>query len=180
MFLNAALGDQSLFVSADELVEMWRIFTPLLHQIDEQRPEVVIYPFGMVPTGWAEWAQARGAAPKSTWQEFLALHSDQVEELRKVFVELDVNGKGRRVAWSVQSAPFIERYDPRSSHATERRSSERERCSAVVRRSPSKVLASPHPQAHAHARASDPTSAGSRARRSSSSPSASTMGGNRR
>ena len=98
MFLNAALGDQSLFVSADELVEMWRIFTPLLHQIDEQKPEVVIYPFGMVPTGWAEWAQARGAAPKSTWQEFLALNSDHVEELRKIFVELDVNGKGRLVA----------------------------------------------------------------------------------
>ena len=64
MFLNAALGDQSLFVSADELVEMWRIFTPLLHQIDEQKPEVVIYPFGMVPTGWAEWAQAN-LAPES-------------------------------------------------------------------------------------------------------------------
>ena len=64
MLLNAALGDQSLFVSADELVEMWRIFTPLLHQIDEQRPEVVIYPFGMVPTGWAEWAQAN-LAPES-------------------------------------------------------------------------------------------------------------------
>ncbi len=47
-FLNAALGDQSLFVSADELVEMWRIFTPLLHQIDEQKPDVVTYPFGMV------------------------------------------------------------------------------------------------------------------------------------
>jgi len=95
MFLNAALGDQSLFVSADELVEMWRIFTPLLHQIDEQKPEVVLYPFGMVPPGWDEWATARGAAPKATWQEFLALHSDQVEELRKVFVELDVDNKGR-------------------------------------------------------------------------------------
>jgi len=95
MFLNAALGDQSLFVSADELVEMWRIFTPLLHQIDEQKPDVAIYPFGMVPEAWADWAKARGAAPKSTWQEFLALNSDQVEELRQVFVELDVDNKGR-------------------------------------------------------------------------------------
>ena len=95
MFLNAALGDQSLFVSADELTEMWRIFTPLLHQIDEQKPDVAIYPFGMVPDGWAEWAKARGAAPKATWQEFLALHSDQVEELRQVFVELDTDNKGR-------------------------------------------------------------------------------------
>ena len=95
MFLNAALGDQSLFVSADELVEMWRIFTPLLHQIDEQKPDVVIYPFGMVPPGYAEWATARGAAPKETWQEFLALHSDQMEELRKVFMELDTDNTGR-------------------------------------------------------------------------------------
>ena len=58
LLLNAALGDRSLFVSADELVEMWRIFTPLLHQIDEQNPEVALHPFGVLPTGWAEWAAA--------------------------------------------------------------------------------------------------------------------------
>lgn len=74
---------------------MCAVFTPLLHQIDEQRPQIVLYSFGMVPPGWAEWATARGAAPKPTWQEFLALHSDQVEELRQVFVELDVDKKGR-------------------------------------------------------------------------------------
>ena len=49
----------------------------------------------MVPPGWAEWAMARGAAPKPTWKEFLALHSDHVEELRQMFVELDVDNKGR-------------------------------------------------------------------------------------
>eukprot|EP00966_Prymnesium_polylepis_P085423 1977769-Prymnesium_polylepis.1 len=84
MFLNAALGDQSLFASADELQEMWRIFTPLLHQIDEQKPDVVLYPFGMVPPGWAEWAAARGATPRQTWMDFLAdSHEDQ---LRKLFI----------------------------------------------------------------------------------------------
>jgi glucose-6-phosphate 1-dehydrogenase len=41
MFLNAAKGDGSLFVSEAELVEAWRIFTPLLHEIDEQKPEPV-------------------------------------------------------------------------------------------------------------------------------------------
>ena len=51
MFLNAALGDQALFVSAAELVEAWRIFTPLLHQIDEQRPQPVVHPFGALPHG---------------------------------------------------------------------------------------------------------------------------------
>ena len=69
LLLNASLGDQSLFVSADELVEMWRIFTPLLHAIDEQKPDVAIYPFGMVPTGWADWAAANLA------QESLAAHA---------------------------------------------------------------------------------------------------------
>ena len=51
MFLNAALGNQALFVSAAELVEAWRIFTPLLHQIDEQRPQPVAHPFGALPHG---------------------------------------------------------------------------------------------------------------------------------
>ena len=92
MFLNAALGDQSLFVSADELVEMWRIFTPLLHQIDEQKPKIVLYPFGMVPPGWAEWATARGAAPKPTLLEFLV--DNKKEDLRKIFDEFDVDSKG--------------------------------------------------------------------------------------
>ena len=63
LLLNAALGDRSLFVSADELVEMWRIFTPLLHQIDEKKPNVVLHPFGTEPTGWAEWATAKGVTP---------------------------------------------------------------------------------------------------------------------
>merc|ERR1719498_976870 len=39
MILNTALGDQSLFVSSEELVEAWRIFTPLLHEIDAQKPQ---------------------------------------------------------------------------------------------------------------------------------------------
>merc|ERR1719387_1962803 len=95
MFLNAALGDQSLFVSADELLEMWRIFTPLLHQIDEQRPPVVNHPFGCLPSGWAEWAAGKGVKTTEALQEFLALHSDRLEELLKVFQELDVHRKGR-------------------------------------------------------------------------------------
>ena len=35
MFLNAAKGDNALFVGSGELVEAWRIFTPLLHAIEE-------------------------------------------------------------------------------------------------------------------------------------------------
>ena len=57
MFLNAARGDQSLSVSAAELVQAWRIFTPLLHQIDAERPQPVLHPFGQNPDGFAEWAR---------------------------------------------------------------------------------------------------------------------------
>ena len=61
MFLNAVRGDQSLFVSAAELTEAWRIFTPLLHAIDERQPQPVLYPFGVEsPAGYKEWASARG------------------------------------------------------------------------------------------------------------------------
>ena len=61
MLLNAARGDQALSVSAAELVEAWRIFTPLLHKIDEQRPQPTVHDFGAPhPPGYAEWAAAKG------------------------------------------------------------------------------------------------------------------------
>ena len=47
------------------------------------------------PRGWTEWATAKGVKPQETWQEFLVLNSDQVEKLHSVFMELDVNNKGR-------------------------------------------------------------------------------------
>merc|ERR1719326_574514 len=57
MLLAAATGDCSLFISTQELVESWRIFTPLLHEIDKQKPEVVLYPFGsQYPPGFEEWS----------------------------------------------------------------------------------------------------------------------------
>ena len=52
---------QALFVSAAELVEAWRIFTPLLHQIDEQKPLPVAHPFGALPQGCVACAYMRYA-----------------------------------------------------------------------------------------------------------------------
>jgi hypothetical protein len=52
MLLNAARGEQCLSVSAAELVEAWRIFTPLLHQIDSEQPQPVLHPFGEFPEGY--------------------------------------------------------------------------------------------------------------------------------
>jgi glucose-6-phosphate 1-dehydrogenase len=61
MLLQAAKGDRSLFVGADELVESWRIFTPLLDTIDRERPEPLLYPFGcQAPQGLASFARERG------------------------------------------------------------------------------------------------------------------------
>ena len=47
-------------MSAAELVEAWRIFTPLLHQIDEIKPKPVAHPFGALPHGCAAHGHGHG------------------------------------------------------------------------------------------------------------------------
>jgi len=94
MFLNAARGDQALFVSAAELVEAWRIFTPLLHQIDEQRPQPTLHAFGSLPAGYVDWAKQRGIEILPTWQEYVVSKGDRVEEIMRVFAELDKDNSG--------------------------------------------------------------------------------------
>lgn len=89
MFLNAAKGDGSLFVGADELTEAWRIFTPLLHEIDERKPEPVIYPFGVrVPDGMDAWLAKYGIHNAHNWQEHLAMYAGHFSELKAVFDRL--------------------------------------------------------------------------------------------
>ena len=64
MFLNAALGESALFVSAPEIKEAWRIFTPLLHAIDAAEKPPVVYPFGLRnPYGFKDWSKKYGGAP---------------------------------------------------------------------------------------------------------------------
>eukprot|EP00933_Yihiella_yeosuensis_P081508 TRINITY_DN95119_c0_g1_i1.p1 TRINITY_DN95119_c0_g1~~TRINITY_DN95119_c0_g1_i1.p1 ORF type:complete len:570 (+),score=107.59 TRINITY_DN95119_c0_g1_i1:62-1771(+) len=59
--LNAAKGDQSLFVGSEELTEAWRIFTPLLDEIDSLQPQPELYAFGSTaPEGLKSFALARG------------------------------------------------------------------------------------------------------------------------
>jgi glucose-6-phosphate 1-dehydrogenase len=102
MFLNAALGDGSLFVSAGELVEAWRIFTPLLHQIDEQKPPVVLYPFGSrYPPGFESWSASRGVPQSLNWQQYIG--EATTEALTALFKELDVDGSGALTAEQVTS-----------------------------------------------------------------------------
>ena len=94
MFLNAARGDQALFVSAPELVEAWRIFTPLLHQIDERKPQPVIHPFGTYPEGYTAWARSNGVELRATWQEYVVSNGAKIEQMRGLFEQLDTDGNG--------------------------------------------------------------------------------------
>jgi len=94
MFLNAIKGDGTIFVGQDELVEAWRIFTPVLHEIDEKKPQPVIYPFGArVPPGMDEYAKERGIIMGSNWEELL-VYRGQEKGLEVLFKELDFDGSG--------------------------------------------------------------------------------------
>ena len=46
LILDVVNGQQINFVRSDELHEAWRIFTPLLHQIDRKEVEVTPYVYG--------------------------------------------------------------------------------------------------------------------------------------
>eukprot|EP00457_Paulinella_chromatophora_P002832 gb/GEZN01002837.1/.p1 GENE.gb/GEZN01002837.1/~~gb/GEZN01002837.1/.p1 ORF type:complete len:592 (+),score=97.57 gb/GEZN01002837.1/:229-2004(+) len=93
MFLNAAKGDGSLFVSSAELQQSWRIFTPLLHEIDKKKPEVVLYPFGSrSPAGFDDWSHKVGVPQKHNWQEYIATIDS--EALEVLFKKLDKDKDG--------------------------------------------------------------------------------------
>lgn len=46
LILDVFVGSQMHFVRSDELKEAWRIFTPLLHQIDQDKPRPIQYKYG--------------------------------------------------------------------------------------------------------------------------------------
>lgn len=46
LILDVFCGSQINFVRSDELVEAWRIFTPLLHAIETQKPKPIPYKYG--------------------------------------------------------------------------------------------------------------------------------------
>jgi glucose-6-phosphate 1-dehydrogenase len=101
MMLNAARGDNSLFVGSEELVEAWRIFTPLLHQIDEQKPKPLEHKFGTRGPAEADaFAQKLGIELVPSWREFLGTNPDQVDRLRKVFEQLTTGPPGRKFSSS--------------------------------------------------------------------------------
>ncbi|XP_064488760.1 glucose-6-phosphate 1-dehydrogenase-like isoform X3 [Ornithodoros turicata] len=46
LIMDVFYGTQIHFVRSDELAEAWRIFTPLLHQVDQEKPKPVPYVYG--------------------------------------------------------------------------------------------------------------------------------------
>ncbi|KAK3609070.1 hypothetical protein CHS0354_011829 [Potamilus streckersoni] len=46
LILDVFCGSQIHFVRSDELFEAWRIFTPLLHQMEKEKPKPIPYIFG--------------------------------------------------------------------------------------------------------------------------------------
>jgi len=46
LILEAIRGDHNLFVRSDELSAAWRIFTPLLHQLEEEKIKPIEYIYG--------------------------------------------------------------------------------------------------------------------------------------
>lgn len=46
LILDVFCGSQMHFVRSDELREAWRIFTPLLHKIEREKPQPIPYTYG--------------------------------------------------------------------------------------------------------------------------------------
>jgi len=46
LILDVFCGSQINFVRIDELAEAWRIYTPVLHAIEAQKPKPVPYKYG--------------------------------------------------------------------------------------------------------------------------------------
>lgn len=61
LILEAIRGDHNLFVRSDELSAAWRIFTPVLHKLEEEKIKPVPYPYGTYgPSEAVEQIEALG------------------------------------------------------------------------------------------------------------------------
>ncbi|XP_037069803.1 glucose-6-phosphate 1-dehydrogenase-like isoform X2 [Pollicipes pollicipes] len=69
LILDVFCGSQMHFVRSDELAEAWRIFTPLLHTIEREKPKPVPYKFGSRgPKEGDELSQRMGFKYTGTYQ----------------------------------------------------------------------------------------------------------------
>uniref|UniRef100_A0A8C9Z121 glucose-6-phosphate dehydrogenase (NADP(+)) n=1 Tax=Sander lucioperca TaxID=283035 RepID=A0A8C9Z121_SANLU len=69
LILDVFCGSQMHFVRSDELKEAWRIFTPLLHHIDREKPKPLPYKYGSRgPTEADELAKRVGFRYEGTYK----------------------------------------------------------------------------------------------------------------
>lgn len=71
LILDCLRGDKSNFVRDDELDAAWKIFTPLLHQLDEKKVKPEPYTFGTRgPAKLNEFVEKQGYLRQETytWQ----------------------------------------------------------------------------------------------------------------
>jgi len=95
MFLNTFKGDGSLFVGSGELTEAWRIFTPLLNEIETKKPQPVIYPFGVrVPAGCDVFMKKYNVAMSESWQEYIAWRGKSLDGIKEFFDAIDKDRSG--------------------------------------------------------------------------------------
>jgi len=119
MFLNTFKGDGSLSVGSEELTEAWRIFTPLLHQIEQTKPLPMLYPFGVrAPAGMDLFASTYGIVLGESWHEYLAKLPSETEDREAFFDSLDANGNGfiGREEIGAFAASFFDGRVPSATH----------------------------------------------------------------
>uniref|UniRef100_A0A7S1X469 Glucose-6-phosphate dehydrogenase C-terminal domain-containing protein n=1 Tax=Tetraselmis chuii TaxID=63592 RepID=A0A7S1X469_9CHLO len=46
LLLDAVNGDKRLFIRNDELEAAWKLFTPVLNELDEKKVQPELYPYG--------------------------------------------------------------------------------------------------------------------------------------
>eukprot|EP01065_Artemidia_motanka_P035479 TRINITY_DN43382_c0_g1_i1.p1 TRINITY_DN43382_c0_g1~~TRINITY_DN43382_c0_g1_i1.p1 ORF type:complete len:845 (+),score=308.68 TRINITY_DN43382_c0_g1_i1:55-2589(+) len=86
VMLNTARGDQSLFIGTDELTEAWRIFSPLLHHLDDAPTAPHTYAFGTQgPEAAAAFLTARGVQIRPSYEAHLCSAVGTPTRLRSVF-----------------------------------------------------------------------------------------------
>ena len=87
-------------IGADELREVWRIFTPLLDQIDNEAPQPVVHEFQtVVPDGVVELASAAGMTFNAMVRALLLwqTHCRAVSEERSVFAQANAQVAGAKL-----------------------------------------------------------------------------------
>lgn len=70
LLLDALRGDRSNFVRADELEAAWKVFSPLLHEIERKHVQPIVYPYGSRGPAQADERLAQLGYKRNPTQEY--------------------------------------------------------------------------------------------------------------